>query len=144
MMSSRLNPEVFSECKLCGEKIVVENNFHKILEYSKSISYDLLKSITAVDLGNDTIELIYNLYSKNFEEDLIFSINIQHEAESITDIFDSAAADENEIFDMFGVNFLNNANLKRLYMPEDWQGHPLKKDYVQNDTRLAWNDNKNS
>ena len=75
------------------------------------------------------------------EEDLFISIVVQDEAESITDIFESAKADENEIYDMFGIKFEGNEDLKRLYMPEDWKGFPLRKDYVQDDTRLAWNDN---
>ena len=53
-------------------------------------------------------------------------------------------ADENEIYDLFGINFKGNENLKRLYMPEDWQGFPLRKDYVQDDTRLCWNDDNNA
>ncbi len=52
---------------------------------------------------------------------------MKDEAESIVDIFDSACADEKEIYDMFGIKFIGNDELKRLYMPEDWEGHPLKK-----------------
>jgi hypothetical protein len=48
--------------------------------------------------------------------------------------------DEKEIFDLLGVNFIGNKELKRLYMPETWEGHPLKKDYQENDERLNWND----
>ena len=60
--------------------------------------------------------------------------------ETIIDIFDSAIADENEIYDLFGIIFEGNKNLKRLYLPQSWNGHPLKKDYVQNDERLGWNE----
>ena len=55
-------------------------------------------------------------------------------------IFDSAIADEKEIYDLFGVKFIGNPELNRLYMPDSWQGHPLKKDYEENDERLSWND----
>jgi NADH:ubiquinone oxidoreductase subunit C len=68
------------------------------------------------------------------------STTIKKEAESVSKIFDSAVADEKEIYDLFGVKFVGNDELKRLYMPESWEGHPLKKDYTEKDERLNWND----
>ena len=100
----------------------------------------MLKSVTCVDL-KDSMELIYNLYSTENEEDVLISINVEDEAESVSGLFESAKADENEIYDMFGIKFIGNEDLKRLYMPENWEGYPLRKDYIQDDTRLAWNDN---
>ena len=41
---------------------------------------------------------------------------------------------------MFGIKFINHEDLKRLYMPENWEGFPLRKDYIESDTRLAWNE----
>ena len=132
--------DIIEECELSGEKICVKNRLHDVVEFLKTnYSYKILKSITAVDLG-DEIELIYNLYSIEDEEEVILSTKVQNEAESVSDLFDSAKADENEIYDMFGVHFIGNEDLKRLYMPENWDGFPLRKDYVQDDTRLAWND----
>ena len=131
---------IIEECELSGDKICVKNRLHDVIEFLKTnYSYKILKSVTAVDLG-DEIELIYNLYSIEDEEEAILSIKVKNEAESVSDLFDSAKADENEIYDMFGVHFIGNEDLKRLYMPENWDGFPLRKDYVQDDTRLAWND----
>ena len=131
---------IIEECELSGDKICVKNRLHDVIEFLKTnYSYKILKSVTAVDLG-DEIELIYNLYSIEDEEEVILSTKVQNEAESVSDLFDSAKADENEIYDMFGVHFIGNEDLKRLYMPENWDGFPLRKDYVQDDTRLAWND----
>ena len=135
---------IFDDCELNGNKICVKNNLHKIVDFIKNnYSFNMLKSITAIDLGNEA-ELLYNLYSAENEEDVILSIKVQNETESVTDLFDSAKADENEIYDMFGINFSGNKDLKRLYMPENWEGFPLRKDYVQDDTRLAWNDDSNN
>ena len=141
-MNTKEMMKVFGECELDGEKIIIKNKLHETIEYAKSLSYVMLKSITAVDLSDGFIELIYTLYSFENEENLIISIKTNSEAASITDIFPSAKADENEIYDLFGIYFLNNDDLKRLYMPENWDGYPLRKDYIQNDTRIAWNDDE--
>jgi NADH:ubiquinone oxidoreductase subunit C len=132
---------VLGECEFVNNKIYINSdNIRKALTYLKeNFSYNLLKSITAVDNG-DSIELNYNLFSVINEESVIIAIRVKYEAQSIADIFASAQADENEIYDMFGVMFIGNEDLKRLYMPENWNGYPLRKDYIQDDTRLAWND----
>ena len=135
---------IVDKCELDGDKIVISDKIHDVLEFLKNhYSLNMLKSITAVDLGNE-IEILYNLYSVEDEEDVIVSIKVQSETETVTDLFESAIAEENEIYDMFGVFFIGNKSLKRLYMPENWEGYPLRKDYVQDDTRLAWNDSNDN
>ena len=132
---------IIEDFEIQDEKICIKSNLYNVIEFLKTqFSYNVLKSITAVDLGDDEIELLYHLFSIIDEEDVIISIIVKSQAESIVDLFESAKADENEIYDMFGVIFLNNDDLKRLYMPENWEGFPLRKDYIQDDTRLAWND----
>ena len=132
---------ILGECELNGEKIVVKSDLLKTLEFIKNnYSFDVLKEIVAVDNKEKGIELIYRLFSVENEEEVLVSISVKDEAESVTSIFDSATADEKEIYDLFGVKFIGNKELKRLYMPEAWEGHPLKKDYEQNDERLNWND----
>ena len=135
----------FGECEIVNGKVCINpDNIRDILSFAKeNFAYDMLKSVTAIDLG-DLIELNYNLYSVVNEESVIISAKVNQEAESIVDIYHSAQAEENEIFDMFGIKFIGNENLKRLYMPENWEGYPLKKDYIADDTRLAWNDNDNN
>ena len=134
---------VFEDCELDGNKIIIKSQLHDVIKFVvENYTYDILKEIIAVDVQEGNTELIYHMYSTVDEEDLFLSITVKDEAESIVDIFKSAQADENEIFDLFGVKFLGNENLKRLYMPEDWKGFPLRKDYVQDDTRLVWNDDE--
>ena len=132
---------VIGKCELVNNKVCVDSNdIHEALKFIKeNFAYRMLKSITAVDDG-DEIELNYDLFSFENEESVIISTKVKFEAVSVVDLYGSAQADENEIYDMFGVMFIGNEDLKRLYMPENWNGYPLRKDYIQDDTRLAWND----
>ncbi len=133
--------KLVDNCEMEGDKIVIKSDFKDAINsVIKNYPYDMLKEITAVDKNNGEYELIYHLYSVEDEEDLYLSTIVKDEAETVTDLFKSAEADESEIYDMFGIKFIGNESLKRLYMPENWEGHPLKKDYVQSDERLAWND----
>jgi len=87
-------------------------------------------------------ELIYDLHSVKTAQQAQISVLLDRnspKAPSITEIFKSAYFDECEIFDLFGIEFTNNPNLKRLFMPKGWVGYPLRKDYKQTDERLAWN-----
>ncbi len=132
---------MFADCELTTDKIIIKSNLKKTIEFVKeNYGFDILKEIIATDNQDKGIELTYRLYSTDDEEDALISIFVKDEAESIVDIFDSACADEKEIYDMFGIKFIGNDELKRLYMPEDWEGHPLKKDYQDSDQRLNWNE----
>ena len=131
---------IFDNIEIVGEKLVVKQELARTISFIKeNYHFDVLKNITAVDNGEE-IELIYFLYDLEDDESLQVSVNVKDEAESISKIFDSAVADEKEIYDLFGVKFVGNDELKRLYMPESWEGHPLKKDYEEKDVRLNWND----
>lgn len=131
--------KMFEDCEITSNRIIVKSNLHKILDFIKrNYGFELLKEILAVDNQENGIELTYRLYSAYDEEDALITITVKDEAESVVDIFSSAMADEKEIYDLFGVKFIGNPELKRLYMPESWEGHPLKKDY--NESGLNWNE----
>lgn len=111
-----------------------------ILKNNPEFDFDMLFSITAVDLV-EKFALIYDLYSTNLRGNLFVSVEISAgspQIYSVVEIFKSAHFDECEIFDMFGIKFINNDNLERLYMPSGWIGHPLRKDYKFVDNRLMW------
>jgi NADH:ubiquinone oxidoreductase subunit C len=133
---------IFKDCELSGEKILIKSDIARFIEFVKdNYGFNVLKEIIAIDNKDEGIELIYRLFSTDNEEEALVSIIIKNnEAESVSKIFDSACADEKEIYDLFGVKFIGNDELKRLYMPESWEGHPLKKDYTEKDERLNWND----
>jgi len=68
-----------SECNLDKDKIRIETNLYEAISFLKNnFFFDMLKSITGIDLGEE-IELIYNLYSTENEEDVMISIKVQNE-----------------------------------------------------------------
>lgn len=131
------------------DKIQVEKidliNVLNFLKNDAEFDFNRLNTIIAIDLGLDSnkFELIYDLHSLTSGELGRISVLVDRNSPSISSIvnvFKSAYFDECEIFDLFGINFDKNPNLKRLLMPKGWIGHPLRKDYEQIDERLAWNE----
>lgn len=134
------------------------NSFNKIRinsdELSESLNalknnaqydFDRLNTIIAIDLGVEvgSFELIYDLHSTKTGQSGRISVLVDRKAlqvTSVVEIYKSAYFDECEIYDLFGIKFDKNPDLKRLLMPKGWIGHPLRKDYVQTDERLVWND----
>ena len=93
-----------------------------------------LSSITALDWipADPRFEVVYHLHSLERNERLRLKCRLageNPEVDSVTSVWRGANWYEREVFDMFGVRFRNHPDLKRILMPEDWQGHPLRKDY---------------
>jgi len=96
--------------------------------------FDMLSCITGVDNGPEagTMEVIYHLYSIPFNQSLVLKVILQRESpevESITPVWKTANWLEREVYDMFGITFHNHPDLRRILMPADWKGYPLRKDY---------------
>lgn len=99
-----------------------------------STYFDMLSCLTGIDNGPEpgTIEIAYNLYSIPFDHHLMLKVILPRdkpEIESVTSIWKTADWHEREAFDLFGITFLNHPDLRRLLMPADWEGFPLRKDY---------------
>lgn len=118
---------------------------HDLLTISKALLenpttyFDQLACITGIDNGIDvnTMEIVYNLYSIPFNQSLALRVVLNRkspEVESVSSIWKSANWLEREVFDMYGVNFLNHPDLRRILMPADWDGFPLRKDYREQET----------
>lgn len=93
-----------------------------------------LSGITAVDWqpADPRFEVVYMLHSLDKNARLRLKCRVSEsdcEMDSITSVWRSANWYEREIFDMFGIHFRNHPDLRRILMPTDWEGHPLRKDY---------------
>jgi len=115
----------------------------KLIETVSSLKteYNMLVSVSGVDL-QDGYEVVYHFYSTGSHKKLALKAKLSKasaEIESLCGFYSSANWHEREVYDMFGINFLNHPELTRILMPCDWKGHPLRKNYVNDDERLSWN-----
>lgn len=101
----------------------------------KNEGFDNLHCITAVD-KNGAIELVYIFYSMDSRASTTLKIRLalnDLSVESLAKVWRSADWLEREVYDLFGVKFLNHPNLKRILNPDDWDAHPLRKDFSRPD-----------
>lgn len=102
---------------------------------STALDFDNLHCITAVD-RKDNIELVYAFYSMKKHRGLTLKARLPAgdlNVESLAKFWKSADWFEREIYDLFGVNFLNHPDLKRILNPDEWAVHPLRKDFADKD-----------
>jgi NADH-quinone oxidoreductase subunit C len=96
--------------------------------------YNFLEDVTAVDWfpAIPRFQISYHIVSHSHKERIRLRVLIDDASpslESITEVWPSANYYEREVFDLFGVRFDGHPNMRRIMMPEDWSGHPLRKDY---------------
>jgi NADH-quinone oxidoreductase subunit C len=113
-----------------------------VLEFLRLDSdYEYLVDLTAVDYPKreKRFELVYTLYSFSRNDRLRLKTAIADgtRAASATSVYPVAAWLEREVYDMFGIEFDGHSGLRRILLPDEWQGFPLRKDYgiVQQDDR---------
>lgn len=99
-----------------------------------STYFDMLSCLTPLDNGTTaaTLEIAYNLYSIPYNIHLMIKVTLPRdgaEVNTISHIWRTAEWHEREAFDMYGIKFIGHPDLRRILMPADWEGHPLRKDY---------------
>src|SRR5262245_42263975 len=120
---------------------VPKENFRALMEWlhNGELSLDFPMSMTAADyLETKTITCVYHLYSMKLNHKLIVKCDLDREKPSIPtvcDLWRGCEWFEREVFDLFGVNFEDHPDLRRIMLSDDWVGYPLRKDYK--DSRIA-------
>jgi NADH-quinone oxidoreductase subunit C len=111
---------------------------HEIVAFlhnSPELRFDMLVALTAVDYADKKplrFEVVYQLLSISRCSAVRIKVPIAEDdcsISTVTDIWQGANWLERECYDMFGITFQGHPDLRRILMPEDWQGHPLRKDY---------------
>jgi len=102
------------------------------LKQDKDLGFKALTNQLGVDYG-DRFAVICNLYSFAIDNKLTIKVFLEKEdpeIDSIEKLFRGANWFERETYDLLGIRFKGHGNLERLLLPADWEGHPLRKDYV--------------
>ncbi|MGB4191640.1 MAG: NADH-quinone oxidoreductase subunit C [Rickettsiales bacterium] len=110
-----------------------QEHIRDILKYLIEQKFNLLTDLSAVDYPENIqrFEIIYNLLNIFDNKRIIvkFSIKDKEEVDSIADLFSAAIWYEREVWDMFGIHFKNNPDLRRILTDYEFEGHPLRKDF---------------
>ena len=96
-------------------------------------AFDCLSNETGVDY-KDRIEVVYHLFSYKYRHNCVLKIKLPREdpvVATVEGIWSAANWMEREIFDLLGVTFQGHSDMRRILMPEDWPGYPLRKDFVE-------------
>jgi len=108
-------------------------NLIKALRDDKKAEFKMLTDITAVDYPEreDRFEVVYNLLSLKYNMRLLIKVALNEDSaiETVSDLYSAATWYEREVFDMFGIYFDNNSDLRRILTDYGFEGHPLRKDF---------------
>ncbi len=152
-----LNPDISTEFKVLvdngfGDEIVESKRFRDqdfitvrkeriveiltLLRDAPSCDYQLVSDILGVDLlgfeREPRFEIVYSLYSLSTNRRIVIKAQVDEdtpEIDTVSGVWLAAEWPEREIYDMFGIDFINHPDMRRLLMPDDWVGHPLRKDF---------------
>jgi len=102
-----------------------------LLRDHPDMAFDCLMCLSGAERDGG-LEAIYHLYSMPNDHKIILRVKVSKEdpvVPSVTPIWEAANWHEREAFDMFGIRFDGHPDLRRILCPDDWEGHPLRKDY---------------
>ena len=134
------NPNVIEAVKFDRDEmtIVVDRSALReacaLLREDAACPFNFLSDVTCVDWypAEPRFEVVYHLLSIPKKERVRLKVRLNSSSpnvDSLCSIWPGANYFEREIFDLFGVRFAGHPYLRRIMMPEDWEGHPLRKDY---------------
>ena len=106
----------------------------RYLVKDSELAFDSLMCLSGVDLGakEENLEIVYHLFSMTHRHTVVLKVHLPKEdphIPSVEDIWKTANWHEREAYDLYGITFEGHSDLRRILMPEDWEGHPLRKDY---------------
>ena len=136
--------EEFGDSILSLEEVVLDSfiliapdalaGIARYLVEDSALAFDSLMCLSGVDLGvkEENLEIVYHLFSMTHRHTVVLKVHLPKEdphIPSVEDIWKTANWHEREAYDLYGITFEGHSDLRRILMPEDWEGHPLRKDY---------------
>src|SRR6185437_14073758 len=131
------NQEAFTDAKFDRGELTLTVTVDSIRQACAAVQaagYNFFDDMTAVDWhpASPRFQLSYHLLSHKFREYIRLRVLVDEpdpSVPSITPVWPAANFFEREVFDLFGIRFEEHPDLRRIMMPDEWQGHPLRKDY---------------
>ena len=107
----------------------------RFLKTEKDLAFDCLSNESGVDYpARNEIEVVYHLFSYPLRHTCVLKVSVPRDnpaMPTVGPVWRTAIWQEREIFDLLGVVFEGHPDLRRILLPEDWVGHPLRKDFVE-------------
>ncbi len=105
----------------------------KTFKESEDTAFDYLFCLSGMDWG-DSLGVVYHLESTKYHHCIVLKTKTTNREnpvlDTVCDLWKTAEFLEREVFDLFGINFKNHPDMRRIFLEENWQGYPLRKDYV--------------
>lgn len=125
--------DVFDPCLHVDPQAIVEVG--RFLRDEPDLKFEILSDLTGLDLPKENkLQVVYHLYSYTHRHQIVLKVDLSREeprVSTVEGVWKAANWMEREVFDLFGVIFEGHSDLRRIMLPEDWVGHPLRKDYVE-------------
>ncbi len=125
-------PKIDPFCVVPAARIV---EVCRLAKQDPALELDFLEDLTAVDWPKrNVIEVVYHLFSYRHRHGIVLKVEADRAAPrvpSVEGVWKAANWFEREVYDLFGVEFAGHPDLRRIMLPDDWVGHPLRKDYQE-------------
>ncbi len=123
--------------------LVEKDALREIIQYlrdDEKLVYDFLRELTCVDYlhREPRFEMVYVLYSMSRKKQVVIKVALTEDdptVDSLHDLYGCANWGEREVWDMYGVRFKGHPDMRRILMYEEFEGHPLRKDYVKQESQ---------
>lgn len=106
----------------------------KLLKQNEDLKFLVCEDVTAIDWARkqNRFTVVYHLFSMKNKFRLVLKADVDESdcsIDSVSSVWRAANWQEREVYDMYGINFNNHPDLRRMYMPEEFEYHPLRKDF---------------
>lgn len=107
----------------------------RFLRDADGLNFEVLSDLTALDWPKEEkIQVVYHLYSYVHKHQIVLKVDLARDnpkLATVEGVWKAANWFEREVYDLFGVIFAGHSDLRRIMLPDDWVGYPLRKDYVE-------------
>jgi NADH-quinone oxidoreductase subunit C len=132
-----LNPEALTDARFDRGELtltIAPEQIQNVAGAVKAAGYNAFEDVTAVDWfpSSPRFQVSYHILSHSHKDRIRLRVMLPAEdpaVDTVSSIWLGANYYEREVFDLFGIRFEGHPNLRRILMPDDWNGHPLRKDY---------------